>query len=395
MPHQALRFPARALLLLALALLPWLAHARQEALHPPISFQHFEVPAYTLHERHAAQTVLKMNYASAVIKEPRLWTNDIRKKEVYEVDFVFTNYPSNKADWLTHYDTLLNRRLRSLMELIPELASDTAIRWNMVLQTACPDEPAAQAMFHGAVVKYRLVLTQRLKRTLQQVKSIVEGKTAFADSAVFRTFERHPEWRGMLVVNDWTGSMYDYGAQAVRWHRIHLRTDPRIRHFVFFNDGNLLPDDLKHVGCTGGAYYTEADSLSKISRTMQEVMLSGYGGDDPENDIEAILFGLKQAPDCQEVVLVADNRSAVRDLALLPQIGRPVHVILCGVDSAGAIHEDYLEVARQTGGSIHTIEDDIDQLSATPEEGSVLMLRGAAYRFSGGRWRLFLTEKND
>ena len=347
------------------------------------------VPVYTFHQSSAAQTVLEMDYASSTIKYPRMWTNDVRGKEIYEVDIVFTNYPSNKADWLTNYDTLLNQRVQSVKGLIPELKGKTDVRWNLVLQTDCPTEEAAKERFHGAVVKYRIVLTNKIRQTIKKVRDIVNGQVPFADSVVFRTFDRNKDWQNMLVVNDWTGSMYPYGAQAVLWHRIHLRSNPRIRHFAFFNDGDLLPDELKVVGQTGGIYLTPADSLVQIARTMKQVMISGYGGDDPENDLEAVWEAMQQVESYGQVVLIADNKSGVRDMDLLDTRDfPPIRVVLCGADSGRAIHPDYLEIAQRTEGSIHTIEEDIEALSSSTQEGSTQQIMGMLYWLKNGKWRL-------
>lgn len=352
------------------------------------------VPKYTFHQSSMAQTVLAMDYASSRIQYPRMWTNDVRKKEIYEVDIVFTNYPSNKADWLTNYDSLLARRIRSVKMLIPELQRSQEVQWNLVLQTDCPTAAIAKARFHGAVVKYKIVLTHKIKQTIRQVRDIVNGNIPFADSVVFRTFERNPDWEDMLVVNDWTGSMYPYGAQAVLWHRINMRQQPRISHFAFFNDGDLLPDELKTIGQTGGIYLTPADSLVQIARTMKEVMVSGYGGDDPENDLEAVWHAIQEVKSYGQIVLIADNKSGVRDMSLLDQYSfPPIKIVLCGAQKGVPVHPDYLAIARKTGGSIHTIEEDIENLSEATEDGSIQTIMGVLYWLRKGKWEIFDPKK--
>jgi hypothetical protein len=49
-----------------------------------------------------------------------------------------------------------------------------------------------------------------------------------------------------------------------------------------------------------------------------------------------------------------------RDLSLVEKVKRPVHIILCG--ARGGVNPDYLFIARQTGGSVHTLTDDITGL---------------------------------
>ena len=92
------------------------------------------------------------------------------------------------------------------------------------------------------------------------------------------------------------------------------------------------------------------------------VMSRGDGGDSPENDVEAILTGLKYLKGHDEVILIADNDSDVRDLSLIRTLDVPVRIILCG-KRRKEIHDDYLTLAYQTGGSLHTLKKDIKDLS--------------------------------
>ncbi len=357
-----------------------------DSLLTKIDWQYVEVPVYKQHESFAGQTTLQMGYANHKIQNPRIWSEDIRKKYIYEVDLVLSKYPTNREKWITNYDTLMRNRVKALYELIPELEQNTRITWNIVLQTDCQTENEAKEMFHGAVIKYKLHLTDKLKKTLHNIRDIVNGKEGFEDSVVFKVFDRN-KWKNMLVVNDWTGSMYQYGAQAVLWHRLNMKnaeTDSsktNIKDFVFFNDGNLLPDDEKKIGETGGIYHTEVNSIRKIAHTMREVMLSGYGGDKPENDLEAILYGLSKSDSLNQIVLIADNNSAVRDMELLEKINKPIKIILCGSQLSNPIHADYLQIARKTNGSIHTITEDILDL-ANKKNGDVIELNGVFYSVS-------------
>lgn len=362
-----------------------------------IEWNQVEVPAYELHNSFVGQTVLYMAYADHHIKNPRHWTNDIRKKYIYEIDIVLTKYPKNKEMWLTHYDSLMKDRVLELYELIPELEQNDRVRWQIVLQTDCDTEDAAKEMFHGVVVKYKLHLTSRLKHTLSNMRNIINGKESFEDSVVYDVFDRHPEWKNMLVVNDWTGSMYQYGAQAVLWHRLNLIKNGEkasIKNFVFFNDGNMLPDDEKEIGHTGGIYHTKGESIKKLAHTMRSVMLSGFGGDKPENDLEAVLYGIEKCPDFSELVLIADNSSAIRDMELLEQLNTPIKIILCGVEEGEAIHPDYLKIAQSTNGSIHTVAEDIMNM-ADKKEGDSIEVLGVFYVLVDGQFKPVIPETNE
>jgi hypothetical protein len=83
-----------------------------------------------------------------------------------------------------------------------------------------------------------------------------------------------------------------------------------------------------------------------------------------------------------DFVLIADNWAPIKDKKLTAQVRRPVHVVLCGV--AGAVNTDYLELARATGGSVHTMETDLVRL-AELNEGNTFELDGQRFTIKDGR----------
>ena len=112
-------------------------------------------------------------------------------------------------------------------------------------------------------------------------------------------------------------------------------------------------------------------------------MSNGNGGNIPENNIEALLKGSKACSNCSSVIMIADNASAVSDMVLLNQLNKPVHIILCGVHDA--INTDYLNIARSTGGSVHTAADDLQQLIDL-KEGEKIIIRGKTYKIVNGKF---------
>jgi len=179
------------------------------------------------------------------------------------------------------------------------------------------------------------------------------------DNVVTEVFERNPQWQNCIIATDVTGSMYPYMGQFLVWHEKNLDKRKGNHDFVFFNDGDMLPNELKKTGETGGTYYVQTANYHSLKEKMTVAMTKGGGGDQPENNLEAILFGLQKNPDCKEVILIADNWATPRDMALLNKIKVPVHVILCGSTS---LNLEYVKVARKTKGSIHTIEHDLYNL---------------------------------
>jgi len=148
-----------------------------------------------------------------------------------------------------------------------------------------------------------------------------------ADNTVKEVLDRNPQWKKVLVVADWTGSMYGYGAQVLDWHIENFHRS-EISYFTLFNDGDRKMK--KGVGETEGIYHEEADNMLNVLALYRLVMSKGGGGDGPENDLEAVLAGMDTFPEYEEIILIADNNACVRDMALLDKIDRPVHVILCG-----------------------------------------------------------------
>ena len=328
-----------------------------DRLYDKIPFQQIELPFYTFAE-YTPQVALRMDYAHFEFENPEEWTRIAATQVAYEIDLVFTKYPADIHAWRTNYYELLNDRLRTLFALDSTLRSPH-IRWNLVLQTRCQTEEEAKRYFHGFVIKHRprRVPVLREVQSPEQLKALIAGRATVRDSTVIKVLERHPEWDSMLVVMDWTGSMYKHGAQLVLWHKYNLiRAGERVSHFVFFNDGNHKKEWQKKVGRTGGVYRAKTHELEEIVSTMEYVMHKGNGGDPAENDLEALLTGLQYLEGFREVILIADNKSDIRDLELLDQIDRPVRIILCDVQ--GEVHPHYLLLARHTGGSIHTLEAD-------------------------------------
>ncbi len=190
------------------------------------------------------------------------------------------------------------------------------------------------------------------------------------DSTVLKVLNRMP-WQQMLVVADVTASMYPYIGQLMFWLRLH-EDDRRIHQFVFFNDGDQKDEDDKVLGRAGGIYQTGSSVYDVVEKLVYTTMSNGSGGAIPENNIEALTAGLSSCSSCNDVVMIADNWSPVRDLALLSNIRRPVHIILCGVKDI--IQPDYLTIAWRTGGSVHFGEQDINDFTRYKEGDSINLL---------------------
>ncbi len=195
------------------------------------------------------------------------------------------------------------------------------------------------------------------------------------------------DFQDVVFVIDVTCSMDQYIEEYLLWLSLANNQD-RVQGCVFFNDGDGRPNAEKKDGQTGGIRSCSSN-LDSTSRCLVESIAYGCSGDDPENDVEALLYAQSRFPNASALILVADNNSAVRDMALLRQVQMPVHVFLCGVESFGGTmppQEDYVGIASRTGGTLHTLRDDINQ-RALVLNGKEIRLGSHQYRVLKGRFR--------
>jgi len=194
---------------------------------------------------------------------------------------------------------------------------------------------------------------------------------------MFTKIFKRKKWSNSAFACDITGSMSPYLSQLVIWLSL-TDLDQEKASFLFFNDGDMTPDSKKIIGQTGGLYScVGGKDFKKIISTMKKGMSNGFGGDGPENNIEALIELQSKNPKVEELVMVADNWAPIKDIALVSKINKPVRIILCGVNK-NAINVDYLNLAHKTGGSIHTIEEDLEKLSET-KIGSTIQFNHKVY----------------
>lgn len=244
-----------------------------------------------------------------------------------------------------------------------------------------------------------------IKRTLR-VRKAIRAKTHFVEQQlklnpnyaeesqqpILAVLQRHAAlWKGKVVVTDVTESMRPYLDQVLIWHLLRLQKGEPTS-YIFFNDGNNKMASSKKIGQTGGLYACQGtwQKVDSVLSTMNRAMEQGLGGGEPpENDLEAVLFGIKRRQGVQELILIADSYSRVRDMDLLHQVSIPVRIILCGAEEQNSfyptlkpdINEEYLTIAHRTKGSIHTLRQDILNLSDT-KEGEIVQIGDHKYLLS-------------
>ncbi|MCS6904279.1 MAG: hypothetical protein RML72_10085 [Bacteroidia bacterium] len=222
------------------------------------------------------------------------------------------------------------------------------------------------------------------------IETPLPGPADTVNNAIDAFMVRRPEIKNALVVIDWTGSMYPYGAQIIKWHHQNLEQQ-LIRAIVLTNDGDgfrefyrfltseggskwgthilgsssneaylhFLEKRRNVIGNRGGIYFTDTLEIENLLRLMEKAMQNGCGDEIPENNIETLLAATKKYPDFENILHIADNNAPVVDMALLDSLKHPIHVILCGKKNA-PFQVDYLKIAAHTGGSVTTIESELD-----------------------------------
>jgi hypothetical protein len=203
---------------------------------------------------------------------------------------------------------------------------------------------------------------------------------------VKEVFKRQKNWNNAVLIVDLTTSMIPYNSQVILWQLLNSERG-FFKEVVMFNDGDSAPEKSKKVGKTGGIYHEKNISFEALRKTSFEVCQNGIGNSDfPENDLEAVLFAIEKNPNAGEYILIADNDAPPRDMSLLNKISRPIRIVLC--DTESGILPEYLEIARRTAGSVHTITDDILDLMKR-KEGEVFFVGNRRFKISSGRIRLF------
>jgi len=205
------------------------------------------------------------------------------------------------------------------------------------------------------------------------------------DDLLKKVLSRIPHADSLGLVIDLTGSMGPYMAQALELSTEIIQNGyPTIKAVALFNDGNMVPNQYKKIGETGGINLLLKDiTPDRLISLAVKTMRDGNGGDAPENNVEAVLALLKNCKDCSTILVVCDNHATPRDMSLAQNIDKTVHWIICG---DGPLNADYLTLARNSRGIIHTYESTIYGLHLL-QEGQTVQVLKTTYRLSGNKFR--------
>lgn len=339
--------------------------------------------------------------------------------KIRSIEYIKTNHDPKRQ---TELD---NERFNKLLEILPKSFKRYSQGFNFILvnQTNQP----SRNLFHGFVISYEINTSKKSVKILDEIlssdSSLTIEETDFyfdtldeyeyyiptfipgmdfsfsLDKDIYGNFDtsssknlisvvlkRNPEIiRNSLITIDVTGSMMPYIAQVLIWQKLYYNKNNK-QSFVFFNDGNRTPDYKKKTGNVGGIYQIDnSKGIKEVENMAKKAMSNGYGGDCPENNLEAVIKGLKKFPNPKNIIMIADNWATPRDLSLVAEINKPIKIILCGV--YGSINPAYLDLARETEGSIHTIEEDLKDLMKL-KEGETIEIAGHTYIIKKGKFNL-------
>ena len=366
-------------------------------------FKQDTVGRYYVSKIKSNQVYIPMDFNSATIKDMSAW-NEVKWYSVLKVELVYTSF--SKSEYFDQPKLNIDR-LKALLAQAPEVFASSLTKWKFIAQTDCHTEEEARYLFHGFVISYRPEVTtpftfdmgnglsEKADRYVKLVADIAAKRPGardllnkefpeLQDSVVLTVMNRKKDWKNMPVVCDVTGSMSPYMLQTMIWFKLNCKT-AGVTNYTFFNDGDMTPDDLKVIGATGGVYYGRSAKYDSLEKLMITAMTHGFGGDAPENNIEALIKTQERAPECKEIIMIADNFANVKDISLLEKVKKPVHIILCG--ARVGVNLDYLNIARATGGSVHTIEQDLEDL-AKLNEGETITIKGQKFKIEKGKFKL-------
>ena len=325
---------------------------------------------------------LKMAYGSQKILNPRDWSSVQKDSRAKQVDLVMTLYPSDIENWKEDFEDLIEQRLTNLTDLDSNLLVDCTIKWNLILQDADTTAYHAKKRDHGVFITYVDLPTPKHKNHYASVLTKCYGRNVakIEGEKLTQITKRNKEkWKKMLIITDCSGSMMPYGAEVFLWHMLKYNKK-NVNQFAFFNDGETGSTE---IGNAGGIHMIKIKDHRKIGSSLNYVNSIGTKNfDSPENDLEAVIYAMDRAYNYDEVILIADNNSAIRDFKLVKQIKHPIRIVLCGLDMENNIHPDYLELAFLTKGSIHTVEKDIENFMRN-DQGKIIPIYDKKYQIIG------------
>lgn len=292
------------------------------------------------------------------------------------VDLVYTDYPAGED-----FTELNRKRLIELYMHVPNAFNHQVVDWRVVKQTGAQKTGNLQKYFHGFVVYYRPL--PKFTTEEKTLTNIINGISAPEDSTILKVLNRNKQWKDMLVVCDVTGSMSPYTAQLLLWMKLNT-TLKTARQLVFFNDDEEKSNNQSAKLDTFGIWNVESFKFDKVLKAALKAMEQGGH---VENNLEAVFYAIRKYPENKKnIIMIADNWEDPCDMRLMSELKDmkiPLRIIICGVNAS--LNTKYLDLAYATGGSVHTIEQDITDM-AKIADGKVIKIGTLQFRLMGGKF---------
>jgi len=348
------------------------------------------VEIYCPNPNKESEIVLEMNYGGSIVLSP-IDHFLIQNLNINEIALVYTDYPKG-ADL---YQLNLSR-IKQIEKIKKDLVSNEYLVWKLIKQTGCDNEEKAKEMFHGIIIKTR---ENKLNENFLSLKKIIQGiksesaarKTLkiFNDTTTFNVLNEI-QGKNMSIICDFTSSMYVHSGQLLLWFVLNTQ-QTKFSNVVFFNDGDEMSDELKIPGKVGGLYEGHKIDSKSMIKLAEQTASNGFGGNDlEENDLEAVIYAQNKFPKSNGYVLIADNNASPRDMSLIEQIKKPVHIILCGANKTNPPNLSYLILAHKTNGSIHTMHESLQELIKI-KDGEIVNFCGHKFLLKNGN---FMQQNN-
>lgn len=317
---------------------------------------------------------------------------EVKLEEDYDIfEFEVLYQSPSSAEWAERIAEI--EAISALRDSVARLAISKKI--DLPNKLGKEDEELDELMKFDQTIPIKNLKTFKVRKAAEQKAeiykdSLAQNATLFQHhhKPVLSTLNRFKgDWGRKVIVTDVTASMAPYMEEVLIWHALNLIKGVHSK-YIFFNDGDNKRATEKKVGETGGIYFCEGGlkELGQIIAKMKEAAAPRMGGGEPpENDVEALLAGLSRRDTIEEIILIADAHSRIRDMKLLIKVDVPIRIILCGAEEKNSfylrksdVNEQYLTIAHRTGGSIHTLSQDIWDLSRK-SDGDVIELQGIRY----------------
>ncbi len=302
-----------------------------------------EVPVFRKNEL-ANTILLETDYVSSTIKNPKSWPNSTDYK-VSQINLVFSKYPADIETWKTNYYVLMANRYKELFKIDSRFNNST-IKYYVVLQTNCQSENEARKLFHGFEIMY----TKSTKPNLIQRDSKLAAY--MNKTGGIKNTELYDVLSGLsvdstLLVMDCTGSMTSFKNQLLMY--IDQFKGEKGVCVSLFNDDRSKGNT---IGYSGGVKAKIFYSSTQLMNQYDSLDLTLPNNPDiPENDVEAIVTGIKTFPFVKRVILFRDQESCVRDIDMIKCVQIPVYVFADEISKYPNSHT--FQIAAITGGAAY------------------------------------------